>query len=139
MIDEALEARLELDPEFDDDPVGRAGIRGQRAVARAAAGRRKEALSMVRRTLAASRREPRAYLTILVAARVVSADRILGLLRRAGRGVQTAGSLKRQRCETRTQSSWEVSVVFAWRMPVVAQPHGGAPPWAPRPRQHGTP
>src|SRR3546814_11719032 len=104
MIDEARGALRERYPEFDDDPVGLARILGQRAFARAAAGRRKEALSMVRRTLVASRREPRAYLTILVAARVASADPLTGVPRRACTGCETAGSKQRRPRREATQS-----------------------------------
>src|SRR3546814_19596609 len=58
LIDEALEALLERYPEFDDDPVGLARILGQRAFPRAAAGRRTEALSVVRPQPAATPRGP---------------------------------------------------------------------------------
>src|SRR3546814_14361230 len=75
MIDEALEALLERYPEFDDDPVGLARITGQRAFARAAAGRRKEAPSMVQRRLAGSSSETRAHLKIPVTGPVTAANR----------------------------------------------------------------
>lgn len=87
VIDDALEQLLEDFPEFQDEPAGLARILGQRAFAKAASGRRREALAMVRRTLASSPREPRAYLATVVALRLISPDRVRLLLHRFGRGI----------------------------------------------------
>ena len=86
MIDEALGHLLAEYPEFDDEPAGLARILGQRAFARAAAGRRRDALRAIRLTLRANWREPRAYVAAVVAAGV-PADRVLAGLHRFGRGV----------------------------------------------------
>ncbi len=78
---------LEHNPEFHRDPRGLARILGQIAFAKAAGGKRKEAVIWARRCLAANWRQPRGYLALAVAARLVSAELILHRLHLHGRGV----------------------------------------------------
>lgn len=82
----ALGAVVDRNPEFAGEPAGRARIEGQRAVAIAAQGRRRDALHQIRATLGWSATEPRAYLAMAVVAGV-PAERISGVLSRFGRGI----------------------------------------------------
>jgi glycosyltransferase involved in cell wall biosynthesis len=86
MIDKALAYLLDKHPEFQGDPKGLARILGQRAFASAASGRRSDALGLVRQTLGANWREPRALIS-LVALAGVKPERVLHTLHRFGRGV----------------------------------------------------
>jgi glycosyltransferase involved in cell wall biosynthesis len=86
-IAEALDYLLEAYPEFDTSPVGEARIRGQRAFALAALGRRPEAIHEIRRTVRLAPTQPRAYLALLVALRITSAERVVRELNRRGRGI----------------------------------------------------
>lgn len=86
-IDDALTWLLDRVPEFDTQPRGRGRIEGQLAFANAALGRRRTAMGHVR---AALRRHPtnrQAWAALPVLAGVVSADRVVELGRRFGRGV----------------------------------------------------
>jgi glycosyltransferase involved in cell wall biosynthesis len=83
----ALEWLLERYPEFRSDPRGLARITGQIAFARAASGSRRSAMGWTGRTIRHSPREPRAYLALAVASRMVKADTVLGRLHRSGRGI----------------------------------------------------
>lgn len=87
MISEALGWLLERYPEFSTQPLGEARITGQIAFARAASGDRAGAVRWARRTLRGNRREPRAYLALAVAHRLVGADTVLRALHRRGRGI----------------------------------------------------
>ncbi|MFI0371454.1 glycosyltransferase [Actinomadura sp. 1N219] len=87
VIAEALAWLLERFPEFRLMPAGYGRIAGQIAFAEAASGRRRAALRWVRRTVRANWREPRAYLAVAIACRLVGADRIVRFLHRRGRGV----------------------------------------------------
>ncbi|MEV4121464.1 glycosyltransferase [Micromonospora sp. NPDC049645] len=86
-ISEALQWLLERYPEFASQPAGEARVAGQIAFARAASGDRRGALRWARRTLRRNPREPRAYLALAVAGRVVRADAVLRTLHRRGRGI----------------------------------------------------
>ncbi|POM27124.1 GalNAc(5)-diNAcBac-PP-undecaprenol beta-1,3-glucosyltransferase [Actinomadura rubteroloni] len=86
-IADALDWLLERFPEFRLVPAGRARITGQIAFAEAASGRRRAALRWAARTARANWREPRAYLAVAVALRLVGADRIVRFLHRRGRGI----------------------------------------------------
>ncbi|MCN0153597.1 glycosyltransferase family 2 protein [Salinispora arenicola] len=86
-ISEALQWLLERYPEFGTQPAGEARVAGQIAFARAASGDRQGALSWARRTLRCNPREPRAYLALAVAGRVVRADAVLRTLHKRGRGI----------------------------------------------------
>ncbi|WUH97547.1 glycosyltransferase [Spirillospora sp. NBC_00431] len=87
VIAEALTWLLERFPEFRLMPAGYGRIAGQIAFAEAASGRRRAALRWVRRTVRANWREPRAYLAVAIACRLVGADRIVRFLHRRGRGI----------------------------------------------------
>ncbi len=82
----ALPVVLDRNPEFAGEPIGRARIEGQLAVAVAAQGRRREAVQRARRTLAWSWREPRAYIALAVAAGV-PIEPVAAALNRRGRGI----------------------------------------------------
>ncbi|MDQ1293284.1 MAG: glycosyltransferase family 2 protein [Actinomycetota bacterium] len=86
-IHDSLEMLLAKHPQFEQVPRGLARIRGQQALALAAMGRRREALRLARTCLRLSWRERRAYLTVLVALRLVSVERLQGWLHRLGRGL----------------------------------------------------
>lgn len=86
-ISAALQWLLERYPEFGSQPAGAARVAGQIAFARAASGDRQGALSWARRTLRVNPREPRAYLALAVAGRVVRADAVLRTLHKRGRGI----------------------------------------------------
>jgi glycosyltransferase involved in cell wall biosynthesis len=86
-IADALDYLLAAYPEFASSPRGAARIHGQRAFALAALGRRREAWHEVGRTLRLAPAQPRAYLAAAVAARLVSADRVVRELNRRGRGI----------------------------------------------------
>jgi glycosyltransferase involved in cell wall biosynthesis len=85
-IDEALGYLVDKFPEFHDDPVGLARIRGQQAVAQAAMGERRRAFRTIYETLRLSPRERRAPVALVVAAGV-PAGWILKLLHRFGKGI----------------------------------------------------
>jgi glycosyltransferase involved in cell wall biosynthesis len=86
-ITEALTWLLARYPEFRVVPRGHARILGQIAFATAAQGHRRPALSHAFRTMRASMREPRAYLALMVATGLLSADRVLAVLQRRGQSV----------------------------------------------------
>ncbi|MFI7607323.1 glycosyltransferase [Micromonospora sp. NPDC049366] len=83
----ALQWLLDRYPEFAAQPAGRARVTGQIAFARAAAGQRRDAVRWARQTLRRNPREPRAYLALAVAGRMVRPDAVLRALHRRGRGV----------------------------------------------------
>ncbi|GIJ79691.1 Glycosyltransferase involved in cell wall bisynthesis [Micromonospora phaseoli] len=83
----ALRWLLDRYPEFDSQPVGRARVTGQIAFARAASGDPRGALRWAGRTILGNPREPRAYLALAVAGRVVRADTVLRALHGRGRGI----------------------------------------------------
>lgn len=74
-------------PEFASDRRGRARVRGQVAFARAAQGRRRDALRWAGRSLADDPRQLRAYGALAVAAGVASPDTLLERVNRSGRGL----------------------------------------------------
>jgi hypothetical protein len=82
----ALGQVLEDNPDFSREPAGRARIEGQIAVAVAAQGRRREALSQIGRTVRWSWREPRWVIALAVTAGV-PATKISAALNRRGRGI----------------------------------------------------
>ncbi|MEV4659976.1 glycosyltransferase [Micromonospora sp. NPDC049301] len=86
-ISEALQWLLQRYPEFGGQPAGEARVTGQIAFARAASGDPRGALRWARRTLRRNPREPRAYLALAVAGRVVRADAVLRTLHKRGRGI----------------------------------------------------
>jgi GT2 family glycosyltransferase len=86
-ISAALQWLLEKYPEFATQPAGQARVSGQIAFARAASGDSRGAVHWARRTLRDNPREPRAYLALAVAGRVVRADAVLRTLHKRGRGI----------------------------------------------------
>ncbi|MCO1598603.1 glycosyltransferase family 2 protein [Micromonospora sp. RHAY321] len=86
-ISEALQWLLDRYPEFGTQPAGEARVTGQIAFARAASGDRRGALRWARRTIRRNPREPRAYLALAVAGRMVRADAVLRTLHKRGRGI----------------------------------------------------
>jgi glycosyltransferase involved in cell wall biosynthesis len=78
---------LEKHPELRKDPAGHAWIEGQRAFAFAASGNRSRAWQAARRSLRLNPREPRAVLALLVAARLLSAARVMHALNSRGHGI----------------------------------------------------
>ena len=87
VIDEALGYLLAKHPDIAQDPRGAARIHGQRAFATAAVKDRTAAWSHWRETVRANPRERRALATLLVLSGVVSADRVLHVANRFGRGI----------------------------------------------------
>lgn len=87
VILEALDYLVAKHPEFARDRRAIARIRGQRAFALAALGRRGEALREVARTVAAYPAERRALAAGLVAVHAVSAERLMAMANRRGRGI----------------------------------------------------
>jgi glycosyltransferase involved in cell wall biosynthesis len=85
-IDDALAYLLARFPEFRTDRVGLARVEGQRAFAQAAA-RRKGCWRQICRVLRLNPLERRAWLAIPVAARLISASRIVNALNARGRGI----------------------------------------------------
>ncbi len=86
-INEALMYLLDRVPEFQQDPPGLARIEGQIAFSHAALGNRGAAASWAFRSLRRSRQARQSYAALLVASRLVSADRVLSTARRFGRGI----------------------------------------------------
>jgi glycosyltransferase involved in cell wall biosynthesis len=86
-IAEALTFLLDKHPDLATSRPGHARLLGQVAFARAASGDRSGAWSTIRRGVRVSAREPRFVLAALVAARVVSADRVQRTLHARGRGI----------------------------------------------------
>lgn len=86
MID-GLAYLLDKHPQIGADRRGRAWIQGQRAFAMAADGRRLAAARTAVASIRLNPREPRGPLALLVASRVVSAERVLNTLNARGRGI----------------------------------------------------
>jgi len=86
MIDEALEYLTTKYPEFNEHPDGLARIRGQQAVAKAAMGRRREALKTVAETVRLKPTEKRLPLALAVAAGL-KAESALKAAHRFGKGI----------------------------------------------------
>lgn len=82
----ALGQVLADNPEFSNEPRGRARVEGQIAVAIAAQGRRADALRQIRTTLKWSGREPRAAIALAVVAGIPAA-KVSAFLNKRGRGI----------------------------------------------------
>ena len=87
MIVDALSYLLVKFPEFERDSRGLGRIYGQIAFANAAAGRSLDARAWARRAIRLNWRERRSYLALAVSTGVVSADTVLRLAHRVGRGI----------------------------------------------------
>lgn len=86
-ITDALSYLLVKHPEIARDAHGAARIHGQQAFALAARGLRPQAWSQLRTTLRGNPLERRALATLLVLTGLVSADRVLHVANRFGRGI----------------------------------------------------
>lgn len=86
-IVDAIDYVLAKHPVLSEDPHGLARLEGQKAFAYAALGQSRSALRAVGRVLRLNWREPRAYVTIVVALRLLSADRVLATANSFGRGI----------------------------------------------------
>lgn len=73
--------------DITDDRRGYARIQGQVAFARAALGQRRAAAAEAWATIRRAPNEARAWLALLVASRVVSADRVVSVVQRTGRSI----------------------------------------------------
>ncbi|MGH8999551.1 MAG: glycosyltransferase family 2 protein [Acidimicrobiia bacterium] len=87
MIVDALNYLLEKVPEFEREPAGLARITGQIALAHAASGDHRKARSWARKTVRLNWRERRAYLALLVSARLVKVETVQRLAHAAGKGL----------------------------------------------------
>lgn len=86
-ISEGLQYLLARYPEFEREPAGLARVQGQIALAHAALGERRRAVTWACRALRRSRRARHAYAALAVSSGAVGADRLVVLARRFGRGV----------------------------------------------------
>lgn len=86
-IEQALTYLLERFPEFERHPAGLARIEGQLAFANAAMGNRRRAVTLARQSLRRSPKVRQSYAALLVASRLVSADRVVATARRYGHGI----------------------------------------------------
>ncbi|MGH8974569.1 MAG: glycosyltransferase family 2 protein [Acidimicrobiia bacterium] len=87
MIVDALTYLLEKVPEFQGDKPGLARIYGQIALAHAASGEPRLARSWARRTIALHPKERRAYVALLISARLVKVETVQRLAHAAGKGL----------------------------------------------------
>ena len=78
---------LERYPQFEDSARGSARVHGQIAFAEAAQGNRAKAVSSARAAVRRRWREPRAYLALAVATRVISPALVMRTLHRFGKGI----------------------------------------------------
>jgi glycosyltransferase involved in cell wall biosynthesis len=78
---------LQHHPDISTSDVGAARVYGQLAFSYASLHRRRDTWRWAKRALRTNWREPRAYLALAVASRIVSADRVLATLHRRGRGI----------------------------------------------------
>ncbi len=83
----SLEWMLERHPDIAGDDQGAARVFGQLAFGSAALGRRAAAARWARRAMRRRVSEPRAYLALAVAGRVVKAESVMSYLHRRGRGL----------------------------------------------------
>ncbi|GAA2755819.1 glycosyltransferase family 2 protein [Actinopolymorpha rutila] len=86
-IIEAIDYGLAKHEVLRSDPIAQARQQGRKAFAYAAIGERRSALRWAWHTLRLNPRDPRACAAIVVALRLVSADRAMRLANSAGRGI----------------------------------------------------
>lgn len=87
VIVDAISYLLARYPEFQRSPRGQARLFGRMAFAHAALGNRAEARHWARRTIRLNPRERRAYLALVVSTGLVSADALMRLAHRSGKGI----------------------------------------------------
>lgn len=83
----ALDHLVAAHPELRSVPAGLARIEGQQAFAQASMGDRRAAQATARQALGHHRREPRAWLALLVASGVLRSEWVLRALQASGRGI----------------------------------------------------
>lgn len=86
-IIDALDHLVAAHPEIAGEPTGLARIEGQQAFASASLGDRRGAWVRARSALGRNRREPRAWLALLVASGVLRSEWVLRALQAGGRGI----------------------------------------------------
>ncbi|HEU5149595.1 MAG TPA: glycosyltransferase family A protein [Iamia sp.] len=86
-IIDALDHLVAAHPELATEPAGLARIEGQQAFAHASMGDRKGAWARAKQALGHNKREPRAYLALLVASGAVRSEWVLRALQAGGRGI----------------------------------------------------
>lgn len=86
-IIDALDHIVASHPELATEPTGLARIEGQQAFAHASMGDRRGAWTTAKRALGHNKREPRAYLALLVASGAVRSEWVLRALQAGGRGI----------------------------------------------------
>jgi len=74
-------------PQFTADPKARARLLGRKGFAQAALGQRRAALGTALAAATSSASERRAYLTVAVALRLVTAERLLSIAHKRGHGI----------------------------------------------------
>jgi glycosyltransferase involved in cell wall biosynthesis len=84
---DSLEWMLDRHPAIGTCRPGAARVYGQLAFAAASLGRRRVAVGWAARSLRARWREPRAFIALAVAGRLISSETVLDRLHRRGRGV----------------------------------------------------
>ncbi|MGC3994492.1 MAG: glycosyltransferase family 2 protein [Propionicimonas sp.] len=83
----AIDYMLDKHEVFHRDPKALARLYGQRSFAKAARGDTQDALRDVRKTLRLSPMEKRAYVTLLVTTRLISAPKVLDIAHKRGHGI----------------------------------------------------
>jgi glycosyltransferase involved in cell wall biosynthesis len=83
----SLEWMLQRHPDIAGDDRGAARVFGQLAFGSAALGQRRAAARWARRAVSRRMTEPRAFLALAVAGRLISAEAIMSFLHRRGRGL----------------------------------------------------
>ena len=86
-IVDSIDYMLAKHPVFHEDPQALGRLFGRRAFALAALGERKAALRQSSDTVRVNVKERRAYLAAAVALRLVSAERLMAMAHRRGRGI----------------------------------------------------
>ncbi|MCU1635615.1 MAG: glycosyl transferase [Cryobacterium sp.] len=84
---EALQYLLVKHPQFALNPRHIGRIESQIAFALAASGQRADGAAWAKRSIRHDARQPKAWLALVVALRLVSADRIIRIVRRFGKGI----------------------------------------------------
>lgn len=87
IIVDAIDYLIAKHPELRDSRPGLARLTGRRAFAKAAMGRRREALADAWATFRLTWRERRAYVAAAVALRLVSAERLMSIAHKRGHGI----------------------------------------------------
>lgn len=87
MIEAAVTHLMAEWPEFDTVPKGKARLLGQVAFAQAGQGHKRDAAKTAIETIKLDFKQPRAYLALVAATGIISANKILAGLNKRGRGI----------------------------------------------------